>query len=498
MGRSLRALPLTSCLLVLALSLMLCSCGGTAGGSGSTIGSEAAATASVVVRLPATAKRTLNVIPSTTAFFEVHILALDGVTDLVTSVTVPSSTTEVTISNVPVGPAIIEIRALDANRNLVATGRSSTTVRRGANPQVTVDLVAVSPTPTPTPTPVTSNTYVVVAAPGNGTGSGGYISFLRDPATGLPVSPGSTFPPIPGFAPTGMAATPSGTFIYVCGNGPAGPAVQPFLVARDTGVLQTFTPQVPIPATVVPGVAPAIAVNATGTLLHVTFNTSLYTFTIAGDGTLASYTGSPAQIGTIGGLSGRSVTCNPHNDTVYVATQFQTLSPISILQLLPGTGYASVQDSMVTPVPMMTEVHPTLDLLYTLSSSNQLITAALSADGKIANAGAATVTLPTGFTQGNMAMAPNASALYVTALPGLVCCTLDAAGAITVGAPLAAGVGPKGLAVDATSTFLYVADYSGDALLTYPLDLAGQPSPATATALPANSLPISVVVVTPR
>lgn len=501
MGRSLRATRVTSCLLVLFLSLILCSCGGT-GGGGSTSASSGATpeTSSVVVSLPRAAKRTTaDVIPSTTAFFEVHILTSDGVTDLVTPVTVTAGTTEVTISNVPVGPAVFEILALDANRGVVAKGRARTIVRRGSNPQVIVDLTAVSPTPTPTPTPTpaAANTYIVVA----NTTTQSYTSFPRDPVTGAPIAPGNDFPPINAFAPTGMAATPNGKFLFVCGNGATGPVVHPFAVNPTTGILQPYASPLTVTPTYLPGRFPSITVNAAGTLLHVVYNTDLYTYTISAAGALAPYAGSPARIGVANALTGRSVACSPRNETVYVATTGMTTNPLAILQDQGVTGFATAQDANTTAMPWEVAAHPTLNVLYTFDANNKMLTNPLDATGLVANGIGTQTTLDSACAYGHMAMAPNGTALYVTGATttGLIFpCYLDAAGgAVTPGAGIAAGTDPGGLAVDTTSTYLYVTDKTGDAILTYRLDAFGQPSLTSTIPVPAGTNPGYVVTVTP-
>lgn len=354
---------------------------------------------------------------------------------------------------------------------------SSCTVQNGtgtANATVTtvvVDCVSAGP-------------LALVANSGTSNGVNGLSVYRVDPSTGAlaflnNVNAGNT--------PHAVAITPNGLYAYVTNM--MGDSVSAYGIDNATGVLTPLTGRVSNNAT-------GIAMDRLGRFIWVA-NYGWHTvssFSIGANGVLAPV-GSP--LATLYTLP-YAIAAHPTLDYVYVAYHSSSY-PVSVYSVNPATGSLTLLQTLTNVVVSANGlvIDPSGRFAYVISQGGGISAFTINpGTGMLTSIGAVS---SNGSTYA-IAVHPNGQYVYVTDGSSssnnvLVFAINQITGALTQsGSPYSAGNNPRGVAVNATGTHLYVTNLSGNSVSAFAIGGGGATLTSLGAAVSAGSAPEGIAV----
>ena len=269
-----------------------------------------------------------------------------------------------------------------------------------------------------------------------------------------------------GNSPCAIAVSPNGLYAYVTNQ--MGGTVSSYSIDSANGVVSLIPLSSPSSNN-----ASGIAMDRLGRFIWVTnygWNT-LSAFSIGANGVLAAV-GSP--LATTISLP-YAITAHPTLDVVYVA--HQSNSAVTVYGVNPATGALTLQQTLnyVIVAPSGLVVDPSGRFAYALSQTGGVSVFSINSRTGLLSYVGATSTNGAAFA---IAVHPNGKYVYVTIGDSsnnvVVFAINQSTGALTaVGSPYATGNYPRGVAVDAAGSYLYVTNYGSNNVTAFSISGGG-------------------------
>ncbi len=323
----------------------------------------------------------------------------------------------------------------------------------------------------------------LVANSGVTSGTNGLSVYRANPSTGALAFLGNVNA---GNTPYAVSVTPNGLYAYVTNQ--MGDSVSAYGIDNATGVLTPLTGRVSNNAS-------GIAIDRLGRFLWVAnygWNT-LSAFAIGSNGVLTPV-GSPLATST--GLP-YSVTAHPTMDFVYVA--HQSNFAVTVYSVNSTTGALTLQQTLNNVVSSATGIviDPSGRFAYAISQGGGISAFAINATTGLLTYRGAVSSAGSTFA---IAVHPNGQYVYVTdgastSSNVLVFAINQSTGVLTlIGSPVSAGNSPRGVAVNAAGTYLYVTNLISNDVSAFAISSGGGTLTSLGAAVATGSNPQGIAI----